>query len=315
MGALSPGGPCFVGVDVGGTTIKAALFDDTALFDGAARPVVEVREPTPADAGPDAVVAALLAVTRQVVELAQARLARPAAIGVAALGLVDEAAGLAVRSARIGWRDVPLRAIVERELAIPVALGHDLRAAALAEARLGAGRGSASFAFLAVGTGVGGAVVLDGVPLTGAHARAAEIGHLRVAGADLACPCGSVGCLETVASARGIALAYRARTGRTVTAADVAGRLADDADAAAVWARAVDALAEALAICQLVVDPAAVVIGGGLSLAGDLLLRPLRGALADRVTLGPAPPLVRSALGDRSALVGAGLLAARLLGG
>lgn len=304
---VEPDGPGFVGVDVGGTTTKAALFD------GAGQVLVELRAPTPADDGPDAVVAALLDLTRQVVALAGSRRLQPAAIGVAALGLVDEVAGMAVLSAATGWRDVPLRAIVERELDLPVALGHDIRAAALAEARVGAGRGVASFVFLALGTGVGGAVVLDGAPLRGAHARAGEIGHLRVAGVERRCPCGAVGCVETVASARGIARAYTVRTGLAATAAEVADRLTRDADAAAVWAHAVDALAEALTACCALVDPAAIVIGGGLSLAGERLLRPLRAALDARMTLGPAPALVPSALGDRSALVGAGILATELV--
>jgi glucokinase len=136
-----------------------------------------------------------------------------------------------------------------------------------------------------------------------------------VAGYGNPCPCGGHGCLETIASARAVADRYARRTGRVLPAAEVAELVRrGDPDAAEVWAQAVAALADVVAGCVAVFDPAAVVLGGGLARSGDLLLAPLRAALRERVTLGPPPPVAVAALGDRAALVGAGLLAARAAG-
>jgi glucokinase len=296
----------FVGVDVGGTAIKAGLFGADLST------LAEFRLPTPRDDGPEAVVAAVLtAVADGAARGAERFGVAPAAIGLAVLGVIDEAAGVASASAAAGWRDVALRALVEKAVPVPVGFGHDLRAAALAEARLGAGHGLGSFVFVALGTGVGSAAVLGGEPLTGAHGRAGEIGHVPVAGQADPCGCGGHGCLETVASARAIAARYERRAGRSpVSAAEVASLVErGDPDAGAVWAEAVEALAQALAGCVAVLDPAAVVLGGGLAKSGELLLAPLRAALGGRVTLGPAPLVTGAALGDRAGLIGAGLLA------
>jgi glucokinase len=299
----------FVGVDIGGTGIKAGLFDaDLGLR-------LEFRIPTPRSSGPDEVVAAVLGAVRD----AAARGERlfgvgPAAVGLAVLGLIDESSGVAIASAAVGWRDVPLRALVAEAVPVPVGFGHDLRAAALAEARLGAGQGLDSFMFVALGTGIGAAVMLDGEPLPGAHGRAGEIGHIPVAGHADPCGCGGHGCLETVASARAIGARYTWRAGAAapVSAVEVAKLVKlHDPDAVAVWTEAVDALSEVLAGCVTALDPGALVLGGGLALSGELLLAPLRSALESRATLGPPPPVAVAALGDNAALVGAGLLAKR----
>lgn len=310
--------PYFAGVDVGGTGIKVGLFSQDGELG------LEFRVPTPREDGPDATVAAVLTAVTDAVARGVGRFGtRPAAVGLAVLGLIDEAAGIATASAATGWRDVPLRALVQQAVSVPVGFGHDLRAAAMAEARLGAGRGLASFLFVALGTGIGSALVLNGEPLPAAHGRAGEIGHIPVCGHDDPCPCGAAGCLETVASARSIAARYARRLGRgpgadasaaPTAAQPTAALVADlvqrgDADAVAVWADAVEALAEVLAGCVAMVDPAAIVIGGGLARSGELLLAPLGKALKARLAFGPPPPVTVAALGDRAALVGAGLLA------
>ena len=135
-------------------------------------------------------------------------------------------------------------------------------------------------------------------------------------GSGLPCPCGGRGCLETVASAAAIARRYTERSGRPVAGAlDVAGRLgADtgggDADARAVWDEAVDALAFVLAVTAAVAAPELIIVGGGLSGAGEVLLEPLRRGVAARVTPPQRhPKLVRAALGEQAGLLGAALLA------
>jgi glucokinase len=122
---------------------------------------------------------------------------------VAVPGIVDEAAGLAVFSQNLGWRDAPLRDMIAERTGLPTAFGHDVRTGALAEARLGAGRGCGDSLFLTIGTGISAALLLDGRPYS-AHGYAGEIGHVDV-GRSEPCACGATGCLEAIASAAAIA--------------------------------------------------------------------------------------------------------------
>lgn len=305
----SPVGPgsVVVALDVGGTHIKAAVI---AAGGGV---VHHESADTRAGSGPDAVLEGVVDLTRRLV----ARF-RPAAAGIAVPGVVDEAAGVCVYAANLGWRDVPVRRRVEEGLGIPVAVGHDVRAGGVAEARRGAGRGCSSFLFVPVGTGIAGAILLDGRAMPGHHGGAGEIGHLVVRPDGPPCPCGNRGCVESVASASAIARRYRAAIGaapdETVPAAEVNRRAqAGDAIAAAVWDEAVAALADGLAAAVCLLDPQRIVIGGGLSRAGAALLDPLRAALAARLTFQSVPDLVPAELGHRAGSRGAGLLALDLL--
>ncbi|MCA2220579.1 ROK family protein [Nonomuraea aurantiaca] len=281
-------------VDVGGTTLKGGLVgrDGTPLY-------VE-RRATPRADGPGQVIAAISAF---VTDLSRARssgggVLEPVAVGLAVPGLVT--ATHAVFSAAIGWRDVPVEAFTEVDL--PVALGHDVRSAG--EAELAYGGGSGDVLYLPIGTGIAGAVVLSGSLYGGAAGWAGQIGHIPVRPDGVLCACGQRGCLAAYASASAIA----ARCGAS-SAADVVARVRTaDAQAVAVWNEAVEALSLALATYTLLLDPALVVIGGGLSLAGDTLIAPLRDRLASLLTFRRPPALRVSALGVHAGLLGAGLL-------
>ncbi|MDI5939973.1 ROK family protein, partial [Micromonospora sp. DH15] len=230
-------------------------------------------------------------------------------------GVVDETAGVAVWSANVGFRDVPLRDLAAARLGLPTALGHDVRVGGLAEARLGAGRGTGHVLFVAIGTGIAAAHVVDGVAATGAHGAAGEIGHILVRPGGPRCSCGRDGCLEAVASASAIARRYAEATGgglagTPASAADVADRAAAGEPAAAgVWAEAVEALADGLATGQSLYDVESIVVGGGLAQAGPRLFDPLRAALHERMTFHRRPRLVAAALGDEAGCLGAALLA------
>jgi glucokinase len=286
------------GVDVGGTRIKSGVLRDGRLLGTTERP-------TPRD--PDEIVAAI---ADAVAALADHH---PQAVGVVVPGVVDTARGVAVWSENLGWRDVPFRDAVAARTGLPVAFGHDVRAGALAEARLGAGTGRRDVVFLPLGTGIAAGLVLDGV-LLDRDRPTGEIGHVDV-GHGEPCVCGRTGCLEAIAPAAANARRYAARSGRAATAAEIAGLVvAGDADAAVVWQEAIDALTFALAWLAGVVAPEVVVVGGGLARAGDLLLAPLRTGLKARLTFQYEPELVPAALGDLAGCVGAGLLAIDLIG-
>lgn len=285
------------GIDIGGTRIKSVLMasDGTVL--------VEQTRPTSADLaqnfGP--VVAQVLR------DLEEARPAAPIGVGVAVPGLMDEPAGIALWAANLGWRDLDVPAALESYTALPVALGHDVRCGLLAEHRFGAARTVEHALFVPLGTGIASALLLGGITVTGA-AWSGELGHVVVDPGGYRCNCGKFGCLETVAGAAAIARRWRA-SGHDGDAATVAAAVAEgDADARAIWSDAVEALAAAIAPIVAAAGLQAVVIGGGLVRAGDVLLDPLQEAINAR--LGDLAPVqvVPAALGDRAGSLGAALL-------
>ena len=280
--------------------------------------VLRERTPTRADAGPEAVIARITACCADLAARASAATGSPpAALGLAVPGVVDEAAGVARFAANIGWHDVPLEELFRDRLRLPVAVVHDVRSAGVAERVLGAGRDSRDFLLVQIGTGIAGALVLDGRPYAGAHGLGGELGHVSVDPAGEPCGCGGRGCLETVASAAAVARHYRQRTGSPgVTAAEVAERAAGgEAAARQVWDEAVAALAAALAWYQGVLDPDLIVLGGGLASAGAVLLGPLRRELGARLTFQRMPGLAASPLGEEAACHGAAMSAWARTGG
>lgn len=299
-------------IAIGGGLIRAAIVHD----DGGHQFVRSRAVPAELEGRLGQVLAEL------VDELAEEAGCRPAAIGLAVPGLVDETRGFGVFAPHLGWRAIDLRRPVVEATGLPVALGHDVRAALLAETWLGSAGGASDAAYVPIGAEISAALLVDGrVPVAGGFAG--EVGHVVVAPGGLPCTCGGRGCLATVASATAIARSYaersRSRRGsagdRPVTAAEVAELMADgDPIAVAVWGAAVDQLARALATMAMTSGAQLIVIGGELAKTGDLLLRPLQAAVT---TYGGALRPLRvalAALGDRAACLGAGLLALRLIG-
>lgn len=333
-------GGTVLAIDIGGTLLKGAVVttEGTAI---AAR-----RVETAAEAGPDGVAGQL----EQLVRWLSARAASltghaPLAAGLVAPGAVDADTGVATFAANIPWSGLDLRARVRAVLDVPVVLGHDGAAGALAEATYGAAKDAGDFLFVALGTGIGGAVVLDGRPYRGAHRLSGELGHIQVRPDGPRCGCGEVGCLETLASAAAVRRRYEERggvLGGDGHASDVfrraapvvggesvdgrgsvdgdpvdgggpvgGGRAAGGADPAAIATRdeAVEALAGVLTGIQRLLDLDLVVIGGGLAAAGDALIGPLATELARRAAF-QRPPRVRvGSLAPDAGAYGAAVLA------
>ncbi|MEV0225771.1 ROK family protein [Streptomyces sp. NPDC050704] len=300
-----------IALDVGGTGMKAALVGaDGALLH-------QARRATGRERGPDSVVESILAFAADLRAHGERRLGEPAAAaGVAVPGIVDADRGIAAYSANLGWRDVPLRDLLsERLYGVPVALGHDVRTGGLAEGRIGAGRGADRFLFVPLGTGIAGAIGIDGRVEAGAHGFAGEIGHIVVRPGGAPCPCGQRGCLERFASAAAVSQAWAEASGDPAAdAADCAKAVeSGDPRAREVWQEAVDALADGLVTALTLLDPRTLIIGGGLAEAGETLFTPLRAAVERRVTFQKLPSIVPAALGDTAGCLGAGLLAWDLL--
>ncbi|MBF4570563.1 ROK family protein [Plantibacter sp. VKM Ac-2880] len=283
-----------LGVDVGGTGVKAALTAADGTILG------RWREATPVD---DPSGSRTRDVVLRLVDAARA-VSPPVALGVVVPGVVDEEQGVCIHAVNLGWRDLAFPELLRPSLDVPLAFGQDVRAGALAEAVSGAAAGiDGTIAFVPVGTGLASALVIGGAPFAGGG-WAGEIGQrviqdgphrgLRV---------------EELASAGGIARRAGARDAKTV--ADAAAR--GEAPAVAIWNDAVEALAEALAGITVVAAPAAIVVGGGLALAGAALFDPLEHALRERLAIVRVPAVLPARHGDEAATVGAGILARRLV--
>lgn|SRR6185312_6160986 len=291
-----------IALDVGGTAMKGAVLGDGNAVEGFH------QWPTPREAGPERVVTAVLDVVDDLLQ----RTPDARAIGLVVPGLVDDQSGVALYSENIGWRDVAFRSLVAERTGLPVGFSHDVRAGGRAERELGAGQGADELLFMPIGTGISGAMYSGGRALENKYGG--EIGHLDV-GSGERCACGDVGCLETVATGPSIARRYNALANTELSGAKpvLERMVSGDPLAARVWNEAVEALAVALKSYVTILAPELVVIGGGVSAAGDLLLDPLRVSLQKKLLWQPMPVLARAALGENAACLGAGLVARDLL--
>jgi glucokinase len=252
-----------------------------------------------------------------------------AAVGICVPGPLDRSRSVVALTPNLGWSNLPARAELERRLpGTPVFLENDVRAAALAEHRLGAGRGTPSMLAVFVGSGVGGGIVIDGQLYHGSRGGAGEIGHLVVRAAGPRCGCGGFGCVEAMAARAAVTryvLNDVARGRQTalstilhgdlhaLTSRDLASAIAQS-DAVALRAARLSARYVGLAIGGMInlLDPAVVVIGGGIAEAAGQRYVEWASETAYRQALPSSdgqPPLVASRLGDDAGLLGAALTA------
>ena len=290
-------------VDIGGTRIKAALVDRS--YDVLA----QTTTPTPADIGADIGSVVAATVKGLLASVPPDRAVHLAGCGVVVPGLVDEARGVGLYSANLGWRDLDIRGQVESYLHLPAVVGHDVRAGLLAESRLGAARGHRQVLFMPLGTGIAGALLLDGAVVSG-DGWAGELGHVVIDPSGPACPCGQRGCLEVLASAGAIERIYGCAVpgGRSPRRTSPARAAAGEALASSVWAGAVRALGQAIVMTVTLTGVDLVLVGGGLSQSGEVLLAPLRDDVAGRLTFQRPPTIQRAGLGDRAGSLGAACL-------
>lgn len=290
-----------IGVDVGGTVIKSAIVDHKRQV------IARDRRPTAAVMGTDQVFANIVESVRALqAEVPEGQ--QVVAAGAAVTGIVDDINGIAVHSENVGWNNMPLRDMLEDATGLPVGLGHDVRAGALAEARMGAGRGFPNQMFIAIGTGVSAGILVNG-GLAYGDGYAGEVGHVN-AGFPESCMCGGTGCVEAVASAAAVARRYSRITGIDVEGSkEVAERVVQgDPAAKEVWDEAVEALATAMAWTSGVIGCEIIVVGGGMAIAGDLLMTPLRAATKQKLNILRCPEIVTAELGDEAGCLGAAMI-------
>lgn len=306
-----------VGVDVGGTKIAAGVVDEKGTILQRAR-----RESPASDSD---------AIEECIADLVRELTADNAvdAVGVGAAGFVDVSRSIVLFAPNLAWREEPLRVDLERRINLPVVIENDANAAAWGEFAFGAGADADDLLLVTVGTGVGGGIVLDGRLHRGTFGVAAEIGHLRVVPEGLPCPCGNRGCWEQYASGSALVRGARERAREDVSARSLVDRAggdvgsisgpmitqaAQEGDPFAVAELALLGrwLGEGIASLAAVLDPGVVVIGGGVSGAGALLLDPIREHYRANLTGRAHRPelAIRAAeLGNDAGLIGAADLA------
>jgi glucokinase len=307
-----------VGIDIGGTKVAAGVVD------GRGRVLARARRDTPSrDAA--LVEATIVAVVEELRTRHDV-----VAVGIGAAGFVDADRARVRFAPHLAWRDEPLRDAVTATLGLPVVVENDANAAAWAEWRFGAAQGESHLVMVTLGTGIGGGIVVDGRVQRGRHGMAGEFGHMVVVPDGHRCECGNRGCLEQYASGNVLGREARelARAGSPVTVGllervrgdvdalvgPVVTQAAREGDACAVelfedvgrW------LGVGLANLAAALDPSLFVIGGGVSDAGELLLRPAREAFRRTLTgrgYRPEARIVRASFGPEAGLVGAADLA------
>lgn len=312
---------CVIGVDLGGTKLAAGVIDGDLR--------VRHRAFRPAPTG-----GVLDALAEVVGELLDSSEEPVGAVGMGIPSLMDRSAGMARWTNHLDLADVAVADLLADRLGLPVFVDNDANAAMLAEHRAGAAQGASHAVLLTLGTGIGGAVVVDGRLVRGARGYAGELGHVVVDLDGPPCPgnCPNRGCLEALASGAALAvegeraaasdresaLARAEREGVPITGALVT-ELAHDGDEAAV--RAVGEvgrrLGVGLASIANALDPEVIVIGGGVIAAGEILLGPARAEMAHRA-LPPVAEAVRvepARFGAESGMLGAALLAGAGAGG
>jgi glucokinase len=295
-----------IGVDVGGTKILAGVVDRQGEVAG------RVERPTPV-ASQTELLGALDAAVESLLE------DDVAALGFGLPSTIDQRSGRAVSSVHIPLADLDFRDRMVERFGLPVAIDNDGNAAAVAEWRLGAGRGTSHMVLLTLGTGIGGGLILDGRPYRGSIGAGAELGHMVLDYGGIPCggACTGLGHFEALAAGSAADEAAVRRIGDGTDARDlVAAARKGDAGATEDLAEIGRRLGAGIASLVNIFNPEVVVLGGGFSDAGDLLLAPARETLA-REGLRPARDLVRiewAELGPDAGLVGAGLVGFEALG-
>ena len=310
----------YIGLDVGGTTFKAGVVTEDgrivhkdAMLTGIERPYQEI-------------IADMAALCKKIAADAGIEMSEIKSIGVGVPGLFDNKTGMIPFCTNLGWHDIPFVAEMKKHLDTPVYGDNDATVAGLAESVAGVSAGIKDSVFLTLGTGVGGGIIIDGKPYSGAHGCGSEIGHMMIKMGGELCTCGNYGCFERYASATAIIrearkaiveypessmLAACGGDPEKLNAKIVidAARAGDEA-AKAVFGGYVQALAVGIINIINMLDPEVIVLGGGVSAAGEFLLNAVREAVKPMVFFKTMPyaRIELAQLGNDAGIIGAAML-------
>ncbi|HEX8774142.1 MAG TPA: ROK family protein [Pyrinomonadaceae bacterium] len=305
------------GLDIGGTKIAVALADTDGNV------ISHTRFDTRVELGPHRILERALAEIERMREETGTHLV---ALGVGCGGPLDRERGLILSPPNLpDWDEFPIIEIIEKRLGIPALLDNDANAAALGEFNYGAGRGLSNIVYITISTGIGGGIIIKGQIFHGVNDGAGEVGHITVLPDGPACGCGGRGCLEAICSGTSIARRARERllAGAHSSITTMAGEInavtakvvaeavrTGDKLAAEIWDETTYYLAVGISNIINVLAPEAVILGGGVSTAGELLLEPLRRQVQSRNTMLPPDKIniLQAALGGDSGSYGALIL-------
>lgn len=311
----------YIGIDLGGTNIAIGIVDEEG------RILHKDSVPTMKEREWEAIVADLIALTEKVIMDSKIDMEKIKSIGMGCPGITDNDKGMIVYAANLPFRNSPVREMFAKKIPLPLYFDNDANVAGLAESMIGAARGTKHSITVTLGTGVGGGVVVDGKVYSGFNGGASELGHMVVRIDGHQCGCGRKGCLEAYASAT--ALIRLSRAAAEANPSSIMNRLVDgdltkingktafdaksqgDHVGAAVVEEYIMYLAEGLANLINIFQPEVIVIGGGVSKQGEVLLKPLREAVYRRAFgtgIIPQTSIVAAKMGNDAGIVGAAML-------
>lgn len=312
----------YVGIDLGGTNIKAAVIDSLGSI------IVSESVKTALPRSDKAIIKDMGLLIVKVIKDAGLTSADVEAVGIGSPGIIDSGAGVVVFSNNIRWDKVPLRDMLAEYTDLPIYISNDANVAALGEVKFGAGDGYKNAVFVTLGTGVGGGIIIDGELFEGWHSAGAELGHHKISNKGYDCSCGRKDCWEVYSSATAI---IRDAKAAMLKHADslmwkcvdgdinkVEGRTAFDASdmgdkyAAAIVEEYLDNLSDGLVNIANIFRPEVILIGGGVSNRGDKLIEPLQKLVDSKIYGGNLTPRViikRANLGNNAGMLGAVALA------
>ncbi|GEM46767.1 ROK family protein [Deinococcus cellulosilyticus] len=303
-------------IDIGGTKLAIGIVSKDGDL------LASLRCPTLAHEGPDAVLSRILDLSRTLLKDHPVT-----AVGVGCGGPLDAEKGIIKNPPNLpGWLDYPLGDLLRQNLGLPVFIDNDANAAALAEYRFGAGRGTRHMVYLTLSTGIGGGIIIDGRLYRGKHGNAGELGHISIKHDGRKCNCGNSGCLEAYCS--GTSIAKRARELAAEHPGSVLEKLAgtvegiraetvlealrqQDPLTTSFWEETLDMLASGITSVIHTFDPERIVLGGGITNFGPLLFEPLR-ARVNKITipdLNAGVDIVPAELGNHVGILGAAAVA------
>jgi glucokinase len=291
----------YFGYDIGGTNIAAGILD------GNDRLIAKSSLPFPRGKKTEAVIGSCRILYRTLVDAAGVSEADIAGVGAAVPGSVDPNAGVVIDAHNLGFHHTPLKALLEDALGKPVAVVNDADAATLAERETGALKGTDTSVLITIGTGIGGGLILNGKLFRGGRGNGTEPGHMVLHNGGRKCTCGINGCAESYCSATrlktdGAAFGYD--DARSVIEAAKTGKKEADA----LFTQYVDDLGSYLASLVNLLDPERIAIGGGVSGAGEFLLKPLRENVREKCFFETCPEIVTATAGNDAGIIGACLI-------
>ncbi|MDZ7262865.1 MAG: ROK family protein [candidate division KSB1 bacterium] len=307
----------YIGLDLGGTNLKYALGDERGTI------ITKSMRPSQAQESREKIFENMFLAVEELLKIAKQKAERVAAIGVGSPGSVDfEKGQLIGPTPNIkAWTDAPIKETLEARFHIPVWADNDANVVAIAEARLGAGKGLKHLVCLTVGTGIGGGIIIDGQIYRGENYTAAEIGHMSIEVAGKKCNCGGIGCLEVYTSAPAMVERYREKLEKTsqpwpeekLSTELIFERMkAGDILALETLNETCDYFGAGIASVVNVLNPQAVIIGGGVAEAGEEFIGRVREVVKRRAMKAATKNLqiLKAQLGNDAGVVGAILIAA-----